>query len=220
MNLELSENERTLLVFALGLAYGKLAPSQHGDGMLLLYERAIALARQSHTPQTRALSPGMGAPAKDKEPSRTVPETGAPRSKFLDKPYPSPAAPPSHAAASAPTGKDAAAAILAPPEQLHVEVIQTKNELHRILWAQTKNGQPPSKYEAKQLTVTKLDRRDSEGRPRMIVIANENGATPLKISLWDPALFAPVANKLKQPWTYYLTYNLDGKFTNLAGMNQ
>ena len=123
------------------------------------------------------------------------------------------------------SGTKQARAILAPPAK-------------PILWA---DGKP--KPDAKKLTMTILRtlRKDSGNKPRMLLTMVEHSIEAVEaikwaltvpeareltkaigqnVSVWDVALFAPVANKVNQPWTYYLTYSADGKYANLAGMEQ
>lgn len=94
-----------------------------------------------------------------------------------------------------------------------------------VLWARNKKGQavapPDGAAVVHQLEIVKVDRKDSGVTPRMIAIArNLADNQMLRISVWDPALFAPVANRSKQPWTYFLTTTADGKYKNLAGIEQ
>ena len=94
-----------------------------------------------------------------------------------------------------------------------------------ILWAATPDGKHPAKYEVKTLTVRKVQRKDpGGGLPAgcMLVLVDglsSAGAKLQPVTVWDPALFAPVANKATQPWVYYITRSPDGKST-ISGMDQ
>jgi hypothetical protein len=217
MDLELSENDRILLIFALGLAYGKLGDDWAGRMMMDLYRRTVSLNGAAHFPAA-TLKPESNSVHTDAIaalPDETMCRCG--KEKLYHFPSPNgrlwcssgSSTEPFVPASISNSGREQAAAILAPLPK-------------PTLWAKTKNGKPPESFEVHKLEITKLYRKDSNGSPRLILTAIEPGVRVdlLKISVWDEALFKPVALKQKQPWTYYLTYSSDGKYTNLAGMDQ
>lgn len=209
MNLELNNNDKYLLLMCLAQSSYECFTGfkrEKFSERYLLIERIAQLGQELPPPSkaTSAMEESLSSvvgrsaePGRAETPPSTTPRGGTEAAKAILAPIPDYGARPKY-----------------DPQAAQYEIDERKRQAQPrpILWAEGK-ANPGATIKA--LRILGVIRKDAGAKPRLLLKTADG-----TISLWDKNLFDSVASKVNIPWTYYLTTSADGKYTNMAGMEQ